>query len=228
MQLVIFVIILCSVVSLYALHLLVEDDFVILRKNVTTEQIFNVAISMLFVGLLSARFFYVLYNPRPVFFEILGFLIFPYFPGLSLMGGVVGALAFYLIAAKRLNFPVERVFDFIAKSFVSSAFLGALGIMILSLKFGPLFIFNIVSYLILLFLGIVFSKKAEKWLKDGSIGLLTLLIICAVWIASTFISMGAHPKLLLYKENSIALSLIVLSLVLLIRNEAGRFRRNGR
>lgn len=227
MQLLIIIIFLCSFIFLYTLHFLAEDDFVVLRKNITTENIFNVAIGMGIVGLFFARLFFVLFNPKPVFFEILGFILFPYFPGLSLVGGFLGGLIFYSVLARKLGYPLERVFDFFAKSFLACAPFGILGIIALSLKITPMFLFNFVFYLVLFIIAIIFTKRGEKWLRDGSFGLLSLIFILIAWIVSSFF--GTHPQfqILIYKENPIALLLIAVCLVLLVRNEAPRLRRNG-
>jgi prolipoprotein diacylglyceryltransferase len=206
---------------------LAEDDFVVLRKNITTEKIFNLTIAMGFIGLLSARLFYVLFNPRPVFFEVLGFLLFPYFPGLSLIGGILGAVIFYAVASKRAGFPVERVFDFIAKSFLAAAPFGTLGVIVLSLKLTPPLIFNLVAYTILLFLAIFFSKRGEKLLREGSFGLISLFLVSAIWIVTSFLTSGFEIKNIWYKENFIALIMLVASLILLLKNEVTRLI-NGR
>lgn len=228
MQLVIFVIFFCSIVFLYALHQLVEDDFVILRKNVTTEKIFNVAIAIGVFGIIIARLFHVLFNPKPVYFEILGFLLFPYFPGLSLIGGLVGSLALYIVLSRRGSFPVARVFDFLSKSFLIAAPFGVLGILILNLKLTQVLLINLLVYVILFVITIVLTQRGEKWLKDGSFGFLSLIAISLIWIASSFIQSHLGLRTLFYKENPVAIALLLSSLALLVKNEVTRIKRNGR
>ena len=77
----------------------------------TLEVLFNVAFYTMGVGLLSARIVYIVLHFSFGFLNPLVFFLFPYFPGLSLTGGVVGGAVFVLLY-KRKRFPTGRIFDF--------------------------------------------------------------------------------------------------------------------
>ena len=125
MQFFIIVLLVCFVVFLYVL-------FVINRKNISLESIFNMAFLTAIFALFFSRLFYVLIHPRPVFFTILGFMLFPYFPGLSLIGATLGGLIFLLPYLKSKKIPVGKIFDLFALSCLSTLPVGYLGLIILS------------------------------------------------------------------------------------------------
>ena len=223
------VLIFCVIIFLYCLYLLTEDDFVIMRKNVSVERIFNITIIMLFISLFSSRLFYVFLNPRSVFFEPLGFIMFPYFPGLSLTGGIIGALLFFGIYSRRSNLPSGRIFDFLAASFIYTAPFGAAGIMLVSLNFGLNYVFLLVFYSLLASVSIFYFRKVAKNFKDGSYGLVAaILTFVSILIFNASNSM-LGMKFIIQKENIIVVAAIIVFILLLIKNEGGRvFKRNER
>ena len=93
----ILVLLVCLLLFLGSLYFLASDDLVLLRKDTSLERVFDMALVMTFSSLLSARILYVVLNPGPGFLNPLVFFLFPYFPGLSLTGALIGALfAFFL------------------------------------------------------------------------------------------------------------------------------------
>ena len=105
MQILIIVLIVCLLVFLFSLHILAKEDLIFVRKNVTLEVLFNVAFYTMGVGLLSARIVYIVLHFSFGFLNPLVFP-FPYFPGLSLTGGVVGGAVFVLLYKKNDFRPV--------------------------------------------------------------------------------------------------------------------------
>src|SRR3989344_2886665 len=110
MQFFIFVLVICLVLFLYRIYHLANDDYVLLTKNITLEDIFNAVFVCSLVSLLFSRFFYVFMNPNPVFLNPLGFLLFPYFPGLSLTGVLIGGILALFLYIRIKKFPLGRVF----------------------------------------------------------------------------------------------------------------------
>jgi len=104
MQFFIIVLIIDFVLFLFRLYHVANDDYVLIKKNKTLEDVFNVAFITALIALLISRFFHVFLNPQPVFLNPLGFLLFPYFPGLSLTGGVIGGSIFLLFYLRQNNF----------------------------------------------------------------------------------------------------------------------------
>src|SRR3989344_6058385 len=103
MHLLILVILLCFFIFLFALFVLTRDDFVLIRKDVTLDVVFNISFVAFAVSLTSSRILYVILNPSSDFLNPLVFLLFPYFPGLSLLGAVAGRVLFLVIICKQLK-----------------------------------------------------------------------------------------------------------------------------
>ena len=69
----------CFIVFLFCLFVLSKDDFLFLKKNITLEQVFNIAFVAGLVGLFVARSFYVIFNFAPGFVNPLVFLLHLFF-----------------------------------------------------------------------------------------------------------------------------------------------------
>lgn len=207
----------CFFIFLYIVHSLSRDDFVILRSNASMEKIFNAAFLSAFFGLFIARLLFVIFNPRPVFFNPLGFLLFPYFPGLSLIGGLIGGFVISSLILKVWALPVGRILDFFSMGFLASFSFGFLGTFILSgEKISLILIFSLVSYLSLLFIFIKFvlPLSLNGKFKDGSLSLLFMVSFSMLYLISNL-----TVKLSLSYENVFSILTILVSLVLFIQKE---------
>lgn len=98
-------------IFLFILYLFAKDDYVLFRKNVTLDGVFNTAFTCFVVGILFSRFIFVLSHPKWGYLNPLVFFLFPYFPGLSLSGGVVGVMFFILFMTKAKKMPSGRILD---------------------------------------------------------------------------------------------------------------------
>lgn len=187
MEFFIFVLIICLLLFLFALFLLANDDFVLLRQNVSMENIFDKALVVALSSWLGARILYIVLNPDPIFFNPLVFFWFPYFPGLSLTGAVVGAL---------LAVPKGRILDFFSISFLSTLPIGFLGFLLLSLADNEVkhshIIGLIVTYIILFIAILKFALPLllSGKLKDGSIGLIFLVSFSIISLIENAIDRG--------------------------------------
>ncbi len=166
------VLFICFIFFLFTLYILVHDDFIMLRKNVTVEQVFNIVFLVGIISLFSARLVYVAFHFSTAYFNPLVFLLFWYFPGLSFSGGVIGGALFLLFHASKEKLPVSRLFDFFSFALLSVLPIGFIGTGLA----------GILSYSILLLIFIFFFlpryKKAA--IKEGSLGLYALLFISII------------------------------------------------
>lgn len=211
------ILLLCFFIFLYIVYVLSHDDFVILRSNAPMEKIFNVAFLSAFFALFSARFFYVFLNPKPVFLSPLGFLLFPYFPGLSLMGGILGGFLVSAFILKNWNLPTWRILDFFSMAFLVSFPFGFLGSYLLSQnRISSLFYFSLILYLALLFVFVKFvlPRSLGGKLRDGRLSLLFV----ASFSISYFFSNLMFEISLTY-ENILAIIIFLCFSVVLIRKE---------
>src|ERR1035437_7199459 len=105
------IILICFFLFLYFLYYLSRDDFVIVRKDISIEKIFNLAFLTAIVSLFFSRLFFVLERMDQKLLSPLGFLAIPYFPGLSLLGGILGAGIFIFLYSKFRKLPTGKMFD---------------------------------------------------------------------------------------------------------------------
>lgn len=195
------VLLFCFLFFLYIVYFLSHDDFVILRTNTSMEKIFNAAFLVSIVSLFLARFFYVFFNPKNVFFNPLGFLLFPYFPGLSLMGAILGGYLISLFILRSWNLPVGRLLDFFSVGFLTVFPLGFVSAYLLSgQKLYPAFYFSVILYSLLLFVLIKFILPLSMGgkFKDGSLSLLFMFSFSLLYffsnIALNFGRIAINPE----------------------------------
>jgi len=219
MHFLIFVLIICFFIFLFSLYFLVNDDLIIIRKDMPMDKVFNTAFLTALVALFFARFFYVIFYPREVFFSPLGFLLFPYFYGLSLLGGVLGGSIFLTVYAKYQKLPIARIFDFFTVALLSCLPIGLLGFFILSGKsYFPTFIFSFLAYLILfiLFIKIMLPVSLRGRIKNGSLGVIFLFYFSIVTFLSGIISNFKNFKLISL-ENFTILVLLIVSVIFILK-----------
>ncbi len=111
------ILIVCLLLFLYWIFVLAKDDFILLRKNVTLEHLFNLTFLTLIIGILYARVFYVLGHLNPKYLDPLVLILFPYFPGLSLAGSLIGGISFIAFRSIKRKIPFGRIFDIFSLSF---------------------------------------------------------------------------------------------------------------
>lgn len=214
MQFFFIVLIICFVIFLFSLYSFSHDDFILLRKDISTEDVFNYAFIAGALSLLFARIFYVLSNPDPAFLNPLVFLIFPYFPGLSLLGGVAGGCLVLLILARKKAFPIGRILDFFSLSFLASMPVGFIGYMLLSNDRSYLLISQFFFFL-LLFLVFVFVliPRFRTDIKDGMLGLIFLIAISFNYLIKNFLNRSEVFGI----ENLVSVAILGISIAFIIK-----------
>ena len=221
MQFFILVLIVCLILFLFRLYHLANDDFFLIKKNITLDDVFNVTFICCGVTLLFARIFYVFLNPKPVFFNPLGFLLFPYFPGLSSTGAIIGGTLTLIIYSRIKKIPVGRVFDFFSISFIFVLPFGMIGYFLLSQDFTIGNIVKLVLYSVLLIASNVYlyPKASSLEIKDGTISVLFLLFFALISLLAIAIDHPGTNYFLSHKENFILLFILVVSVTLILKQE---------
>lgn len=226
--LLIFFLIISFLIFLFTLYFLTNDDLIIIKKDMPMDKVFNTAFLTAFASLLFARIFYVIFNPKEIFLNPLGFFLFPYFPGLSLLGGVIGGCLFLIFYAKNQKLPVGRIFDFFAISALSAFPVGFLGSFILTGKsYLPVFIFSFTIYVILfaVFIKVFLPASFRASLKNGSLGLIFLICFSVVTFLSGII-LNFKNLSLITGENLVLFSLFIISGAFFLKQEMTGGRRH--
>ena len=224
MQFFIFVLLVCLFVLLYCVYLLSNDDFIFLRRDLTMERLFNI----IFLGSLSCLFFARLFygfHAKSILANPFVFLLFPYFPGLSLLGGVLGGgVIFLFLRARRENsLPLGRMSDFFSIAFLITLPIGYLGYFMFSedgfssIRTGSL----VITYLILsvIFLRFLLPQLLNGKFKEGTIAFLFLISFSVVNLISNAFSKMSFLDFFKNLENLIFLAVLIALSVFLIKQE---------
>jgi prolipoprotein diacylglyceryltransferase len=169
------ILIICFFIFLYCFFVFAKDDFLLLRKNITLEQLFNIIFVSFIVSIFGARFLYVLEHLSPVYLQPLVFLVFPYFPGLSVTGGIISASVIIWYIVRKKKFPLAHLFDIFSLCFLASWFSGMLFFVLAELTRRNFLFFyfsgSVLGFIIFGFLVFSFTKNS---LKEGNTAFLSL------------------------------------------------------
>jgi prolipoprotein diacylglyceryltransferase len=223
MQLFLFFLFLSFFVFLFLLYKLGKEDIIFIRKNITLDQLFNLAFIFMGVGLFSARLVYVLSNPAKGFLNPLVFLLFPYFPGLSLTGGVFGATIALVYYAKYKKLPVGRILDFFIISFFCALPFGFIGNVFLNgtvTLLESIFLPVLYAILFLIIYKVFFPKLLQNNLQSGSIGTLGLVLFGLISFLTSMVQNKMGLIWFIGIPEVLAAGIFFTSLYFLVRQEA--------
>lgn len=216
----ILVIAICFLIFLYNLYFVSHEDFVIVRKGIPMEKIFNIAIITSVVSLFFSRLTFVLFNPQAQYLNVVGFIAFPYLPGLSLIGAIVFGLIFLSLFLKNRKYPIGKFIDLFTVAFLGVLPIGFLLGFILtlgktSLAYNILLIISF--FLSLVFIKIVYKLCEKGELKDGSFTLIFLSVFSLIYfLIKLFINIKSFS---FDSENIVLFITIFASLILLVNHE---------
>lgn len=167
------------IIFLLSLYLLSREDFVFLRRNVSTEQIFDIAFLDGLVSLFLARIIYVAFHFTFAYFNPLVFFLVPYFPGLGISGAIMGSFFFLLLISRNKKIPTGHLLDVFSVSFFYAFSATLFGYGLLALL-NRQFFFSVIDGvwgIISLSLSILFGSILMKsiW-KDGNMS--TVIVVC--------------------------------------------------
>jgi prolipoprotein diacylglyceryltransferase len=188
----------------------------------TTEKVFNIAFMTFAASILSARILYAILNPSSNFLNPLVFMLFPYYPGLSLLGGVGGGVLFLITLGKYKNLPTARLLDFFSVSFLSALPVGIIGYFLLTKQnlftIAPVSLILVYIVLFFVFIKILLPLLLSGMLKDGTIGLIFLICFAVISFITNVIARGKN-MFNLGLEDLILVIILYTSLVFLFRQE---------
>jgi|SRR3989344_5822767 len=209
----IFLLVFCFLIYLFCLFLLTREDFLLIRKGISTEQIFNYVFLIAFVALFSSRLFYVAFNFDKSFLNPLVFLLFTHFPGLSLTGGVIGGGLFSCLLFKNKNVPLAHGLDLLAISFLGALTFGSFINLLTTIKTGfpVVLIFPLLSLIIFVSISIIYHKS--RAIKDGGVTCLSLILFSVL----SFIEAHIFKKsFLLRGDDFLFLGIIIVSIFIFL------------
>lgn len=215
-------------VFFYLLYKLTGDDHVFIRKNISVEQMFDIAFATLWISIVVSRILYFVMNPGK------GNVVINFFStagGLSFPGAVAGGIVALYLIGKLKKVPLGRLFDFFTLSLLFALPVGYLILTLFQLNkpaMIPYLIFSVV-YLAaaIVFRRWLFPKLLNRTLKEGTIAILFFLIYSSTSYALTFLDFGKKTFTIITIPNFIYLGIFLLSIILLIKQERNKLRRRA-
>lgn len=198
-----------------------SDDYVLIKKNISLEEIFNAAFVCSLFALFFARLFYVIFNFSSNFLNPLVFLILPYFPGLSLIGGILGGCVSLFIYSRRKKFPIKRVFDFFTVAVLFAIPFGLIGYIIFSgLHTQGQFVRLGLFTLLLIFTNFYLYPKAHSLeIKDGSLSMIFVIFYSLISLLANSVDNSGFRNFIENKENFVQIGILISGIILILKQE---------
>lgn len=222
MEIFLIVLFICCIISLFCLYITGREDIVFIRKNVTTEHLFNLTFLTVLVGLFSSRLVDGVIFLKSEYLNPLVFLLFPYFPGLSFIGGVVGACVFLFLFTRAKKMPTGRLFDYFTLALFAALPLGYIGSLFLRDNlslFENIYLPLVYFILFLFFLKLIFPKILRNELKSGTLGTFALLTFSFTTLLVSIMSDRGKILWEFQIEDILTIMLLVASIIVLIKQE---------
>lgn len=213
MEYILFV--LCLFLSLFLLYILVRHDFVLARKSLLLQEIFDTTFFAYISFLFFARLSYIIGEQKFNYLQIINFFHLARFPGLLFLGGIMGfGFIIYLVFRKKKI--LSRIFDIFSLS-LYPIFLFALAI---SYHGGYFIYFDLLIFLLsCIFLGVGIYSYKNYTLKDGTVTLLFVCLVSIFTIVSEF-SQSTRPLFSLFTiPQVVSIVIFIMSSVMLLIHE---------
>ncbi len=213
MPIVLFII--CLILSLFILYMLVRHDFVLARKSLLLQEIFDTTFFAYLSFLVFGRISYILGEEKFGYFQFIKFFHLIRFPGVLFIGGIAGfGLIIYFIFRKKKI--LARIFDIYSIA-LYPIFLFAL---LTSSQTGYFIYFNIMIFLLsAIFLGLGIYSYKNYTLKDGTVAYLFVCLVSIFTIVSEF-TQSSRPIFTFFTIPQVfAIGIFLTSSVLLLIHE---------
>ena len=190
------IIIVCFFVALFCLFRLGRDDVILIRKNVSMEQLFNLAFLSCLPGVLVGWF------------------------GNSLPVGIVAGALFLVLLSKSRKFPAGRIADIFSVAFLCVLPLGFILFSLFNQQYKILYLLSAIFSLLLFlfFLLVLLPKTLRADVKDGSMTCLFLINVTLLAVFTSIFQRANHNFSFSFEDGLLAV-VFVISCFLLIRQE---------
>lgn len=204
----------CFILSIFILYVLIKHDFIIARKSLLLQEIFDATLAAYVAFILSSRILYIISMQRFDLLNPIKFFHILRFPGALFLGGVFGfGFVIYLIFRKKKI--LSRLFDIYSLSMLPLFIF----VLVFSFNKGYFLYFNILIFLLsLLFMGIGVHTYKNYTLKDGSTAFLFVCLVTVYTIVSEFSSTNRFVFSFFTVSQILSIMMFVaFSILLLIR-----------
>lgn len=213
---------LCYILFLFFLYKLGREDFVLIRKDIALEQLFNLTFMTTIVAIFFGRLFYVMFHPSITFLNPLKFLVIPYFPGFLFPGAIAGAFLFLWYIHRKKRTPSGRLIDFYAV-----ALLLIMPFLMLSEMFllprqdylVQLILFFVYVITFFLFQFILMPRVGRGEIRDGTSGLIFLSVLCVISFLQDSVLYHSGIVFFLHAEDIFYLIVLLIIVISVTRKE---------
>lgn len=195
---------------LFFFFLFTKDDFYFIRKGIVMDQLFDILLKGIFFSFIISRVVFVIFHFKLSYLNPLVFFLVPYFPGLSLFGGIVGLYVSLPLFTKHKKLFMWRLLDY-----VSLSILPVMPIILIFL-YNNVYLFILYLVLFLMCVTMVFPVYTRGELREGIISLFFLVMFSLISLLYD-IFMLYSKNVLLQKEDFLLLALFFISAMMLIR-----------
>lgn len=205
----------CIFLSMFTLYILVRHDFVLARKSLLLQEIFDTTIFAYISFLFFGRLTFILGEEKFSYFQVIKFFHLIRFPGILFLGGIAGfGLIIYLIFRKKKI--LARIFDIYSLSLYPIFILA----LIRSIHAGYFLYFNVLIFLLsVIFLGIGIYSYKNYTLKDGTVAYLFTCLVAIFTIVAEFAQENRPIFSFFTIPQIIAIGVFLTSSILLLIHE---------
>lgn len=215
-----FIIIFCFLIFFYTLYILGKDDYVLIRKNISLEQLFDFAFIGIFTGVILARILSVIFRPSLGNTSFISRLFSPSGASFSLTSVVFGCILVLYLIGKYRKLPIGRLFDFFSLALLSALPAGYL-LSVLFVKKSEIIYYAIpgIFYLIfqIFFWRILLPRTTNGRLRDGNLCSFFLLIFSAVSLFVSLFYKFMHSIFRFEAEEFVLISIFIGVLLFILR-----------
>lgn len=209
----------CFIIFFYSLYILGKDDFVLIRRNISLEQLFDFAFLGIIAGILFIWILSLIFHTPASF---ISGMLSPQSAGFTLIGICFGLLLGLYSFTKYRKLPIGRLFDFFSLSLLSALPAGYL-LSIFFIKSSEI-IFYLIPGVLYLGLQVFFwrfflSRIISGKLREGSLCSLFLLTSSVISLFISLLYKFLHSSLYLTSGDFLLFSILIVSFIFLLRNE---------
>lgn len=225
------VIIFCFLIFIYSIYILGKDDYVLIRKNLSLEQLFDFAFIGIFTGVILGEILSIILYPALTEKSIISRLFSPTGASFSLTSIVLGCILMLYLIGKYRRLPMGRLFDFFSLALLSALPAGYL-LTILFVKRSEIvyYIFPGVVYLAaqIFFWRFLLPRETSGKLRDGSLCSLFLLTFSTISLFASLFYDFTYSSMHFEAEDFILAGMFFAGLIFLLRiNRRQNVRRRS-
>lgn len=224
-----FTLIVCFFTFLFCLYKFTKDDYQFIRKNISSEQVFDIVFIVFWIGLFFARFiFFIGYNLQER--DLLSSFFSLRFGGFSLPGGIFGGSLMLFLIGKYRKIPIGRMFDFFSLALLFSLPIGFTGYAF-SLRSNASYLYLAVGllYLILLilFMRFLFPRILNRTIREGNLSLYFIAIYSLLSLFASVLRLEKNVVAFISIDTLLLIVFLLLSLFIVVKQESSRLKGRG-